>query len=218
MPRLSRAAVNPAEGFSAYAGASPNQVVAYNLARARAYREWTQDQAREALAPYLGVEWSKANYSAAERSMDGVRVRQFDADEIVAFARAFRVPLAWFFLPPDPGAADGVLIRLSTPDATAMAGTPMGELVDLVYGDDEMANLMILMLGRFMEGYGAGGMTEAQRRITELANARKAAVVAESFRGLHYGATNLRALANQLEELALKAGVVSLEELGVYDG
>ncbi len=34
---------------------SPNQVVAHNLTRARLLRGWTQDQAAEALAPYLGT-------------------------------------------------------------------------------------------------------------------------------------------------------------------
>ncbi len=33
---------------------TPNQVVAYNVAKARALRGWTQEQAAEALAPYLG--------------------------------------------------------------------------------------------------------------------------------------------------------------------
>jgi transcriptional regulator with XRE-family HTH domain len=79
---------------------SPNQVIAYNLARARALRGWTQTQAIENLAPFVGARWSKANYSAAERSIAGTRVRQFTGDEIVAFARAFGLPVAWFFVPP----------------------------------------------------------------------------------------------------------------------
>jgi hypothetical protein len=215
MPRLSRAAKNPADGFAPYEGVSPNQVVAYNLARVRAYRQMTQDQARQALAPYLGVEWSKANYSAAERSMDGVRVRQFDADEIVAFARAFRVPIAWFFMPPDPAAADGADIHLDVPDAKPGVGKPMGELIDLVYGDDEMAAMMSLILRRLIQGYGEGGKTDAQRRIEYLANARKWAIVKESFQYLHRGTTALRAIANQLEDLAIQAGTATLSELDV---
>ena len=88
-----------------YFGLSPNQVVAYNLAQARLLRGWTQDQAAEALEAHVGARWSKATFSAAERSVDGERVRQFDADEIVAFARAFDLPVNWFFLPPPPWAA-----------------------------------------------------------------------------------------------------------------
>src|SRR3546814_3847945 len=68
-----------------YFGLTPNQVVAYNLAQARALKGWTQDQAAEALEPHLGARWSTASYSAAERSVDGNRIRNFDADEIVAF-------------------------------------------------------------------------------------------------------------------------------------
>jgi len=79
---------------------TPNQIVAANLARARAFRGWTQEEASEHLAPYLGGErWSKASWSAAERSVDGLRPREFTADEIVAFSQCFELPLAWWFLP-----------------------------------------------------------------------------------------------------------------------
>ena len=56
---------------------TPNQIVAYNLAQARLWKNWTQEEAAEHLAPYLGTRWSKASFSAAERSVDGQRVRQF---------------------------------------------------------------------------------------------------------------------------------------------
>ena len=71
---------------------SPNQVVAFNLAEARTLRGWTQEKAAVELEPFVGARWSKATFSAAERSVDGQRVRQFTADEIVAFSRCFRVP------------------------------------------------------------------------------------------------------------------------------
>src|SRR5438094_1736388 len=86
--------------FRGYLPLTPNQVVAWNLAQARAWRGWTQAQAAEALEPFLGVRWSTASFSAAERSVTGKVVRNFTADEIVAFARAFEVPVTWFFLPP----------------------------------------------------------------------------------------------------------------------
>ncbi len=81
---------------------APNQVIAYNLRLARALRKWTQEKAAEELEPHLGTKWSKAVFSAAERSVDGKRVRPFDADEIVAFAKAFDLPVLFFLLPP-PG-------------------------------------------------------------------------------------------------------------------
>src|ERR671931_1797685 len=76
---------------------TPNQVVAYNLARARVLRGWTQDEAAAALEPWLGVRWSRATFSQAERSVAGKLIRNFTADEIVAFARTFRLPVEWFF-------------------------------------------------------------------------------------------------------------------------
>lgn len=80
---------------------TPNQIVAHNLRRARALHGWTQDAAAERLAPLLGERWSKATFSAAERSVaQPARIRQFSADELVAFAQAFELPIAFFFTPP----------------------------------------------------------------------------------------------------------------------
>src|SRR5687767_11290009 len=79
---------------------TPNQVVAFNLARAREERGWTQEEAVERLAPFLGTRWTAVALSAAERSVTGRRVREFTASEILAFSRAFDLPIAWFFLPP----------------------------------------------------------------------------------------------------------------------
>lgn len=78
-----------------------NQVVAYNLRVARTYRGLNQEEAAERLEPYLGTRWSRATFSNAERSIDGKRIKQFSADEIVAFSLAFELPIAWFFVPPE---------------------------------------------------------------------------------------------------------------------
>jgi transcriptional regulator with XRE-family HTH domain len=80
-----------------------NQVIAYNLARWRKLAGLTQDQLGERLGG-----WSNATVSAAERSWDGKRVRQFDADDLVALALALGIPLAALFLPPDD---DGAGVR-----------------------------------------------------------------------------------------------------------
>jgi hypothetical protein len=61
----------------------------------------TQAEAAAELEKFLGVRWSEAVFSAAERSVAGKRIREFDADTIQAFARTFDLPVAWFFLPPD---------------------------------------------------------------------------------------------------------------------
>jgi len=91
-----------------------NQIIAFNVAKARLLRGWTQEEAARAIAPYLGKLLSPASFSAIERSVDAGRVREFDGDELLAFARGFRVPLVWFFTPPSTW--DGVGI------ATADAG------------------------------------------------------------------------------------------------
>jgi transcriptional regulator with XRE-family HTH domain len=78
-----------------------NQVIAYNLKRAREALNMTQQQAALDLERYLGRRWSPASFSVAERSADNGRVREFDANEIVAFSQVFNRPIGWFFTPPD---------------------------------------------------------------------------------------------------------------------
>jgi len=63
-------------------------------------RGWTQAETAGNLEPYLGVKWSKASLSNAERSIDGGRIKVFGADEILAFARLFKVPVSTFFTLP----------------------------------------------------------------------------------------------------------------------
>src|SRR5690349_15277589 len=80
---------------------TPNQVIAHNLRAARELRGMTQEQAAAHLEQFLGERWSVAVFSAAERSVTGKRIRVFDADTIHAFARAFELPIGFFFLPPN---------------------------------------------------------------------------------------------------------------------
>ena len=108
---------------------TPNQLVAYNLARIRKQQGLTQDQTVELLTPFLGMRWSVASLSAAERSVDGKRVKEFNADELIALSRAFDVPLALWFTPPP---ADEYP-RVATPDALD-EGLPVDTLWDIVFG------------------------------------------------------------------------------------
>jgi transcriptional regulator with XRE-family HTH domain len=85
-----------------------NQLVAYNLMRIRKALGLSQEQAAERLAKYLGVRWSKAVYSAAERSYSSKRVRQFTADDLTALSLAFGVPVIYFWMPPKPEDRDAV--------------------------------------------------------------------------------------------------------------
>jgi hypothetical protein len=186
---------------------TPNQVVAFNLARAREWKGWTQDQAAQALEPYLGKRWSKASVSQAERSVAGRFIRNFDADEIVAFARAYELPVTWFFMPPPPWTDQpGQPVKLDTPDAK-QTGTALAELVDLVFGDEEQQALLALRLDAFLDQLGSGPVTSAQERIRGLVNQRVEGLVRDSFRDLGRWQTQLRALANQLEDLETRARV-----------
>lgn len=187
-----------------YFGLTPNQVVAYNLAQARLLRGWTQEEAAAALEPHVGKRWSKATFSAAERSVAGDRVRQFDADEIVAFARAFALPVSWFFLPPPPWTHAGVPAKLETP-ASRQLGESLAVLADLVFGDDEAAGYLDLRLRAFLDELGPNPLSDSQQRVTDLVAAKKAALVRSALGDLDDWATSLRSLANHLDDLNARA-------------
>jgi transcriptional regulator with XRE-family HTH domain len=80
--------------------ADANEIVAYNFRRARELRGWTQELTADRLSPLLGQRLRQASISAIEGAYGGERRREFDAQEILAFAVCFDVPLVWFFLPP----------------------------------------------------------------------------------------------------------------------
>ncbi len=199
-----------------FVGFTANQVVAFNLAQAREWRGWTQDEAAVALEPFLGVRWSKATFSQAERSVAGRFIRNFTADEIVAFARAFEMPVTWFFMPPPAWAGPGMPTKLDVPDARAF-GEAVTLLVDLVFGDDVQQAQLSVRLDAFLAELGPAGLTEAQGRITALVDQRVAALVRHSFADLGRWQTSLRALANQLEGLEVRAKRAVADEVGVAD-
>lgn len=108
---------------------TPNQVVAFNIIRARELRGWDQAKAARQLAKYFGTKWTEASYAQIERSITGVRVRQFSADDLVALARCFDLPIGFFLTPPPNH--ERVLIKV--PDK-AKGGLFETELLDLVLG------------------------------------------------------------------------------------
>jgi len=210
---MARARTRPQETeVPLYFGLTPNQVVAFNLGQARQLRRWTQQETVEALEPHLGTRWSIANYSAAERSVDGGRIRNFDADEVVAFARTFDLPVTWFYLPPPPWASPGVPATLRTPDAERF-GAPLAMLADLVFGTDEQAALLAMRLRTFLDELGPNPLSDSQRRVTDGVESRKAALVEHALGDLRQWQTQLRALANHLEDLEIRSRDAS-EETG----
>lgn len=85
----------------------PNRLIGLNLRRARQMRGLSQAEAAELLEPYLGARWSGSTFSVAETSLSGRRVRDFSADEVAAFAKAFQLPVGFFFLPLPAEQAEG---------------------------------------------------------------------------------------------------------------
>jgi transcriptional regulator with XRE-family HTH domain len=185
-------------------GMSPNQVVAYNLWQARQERGWTQAQAAEALEPYLGVRWTVAQVSAAERSVDGTRVRQFSADDIVAFAQAFRLPVTYFFLPTRPGAKWS---KVDPEASTGQLGQTMARMIDVVVGDNiDGAPRVVSRLYEFMADIDLDAYTDAQRRIFDLARHRLLAVVGQAVGSLGAWQESLRHIADEVGQLKADAG------------
>ena len=194
-----------------FLGLTPNQVVAFNLARAREWKGWTQDQAAEALEPYLGKRWSTASFSQAERSIAGKFVRNFDADEIVAFARAFDLPVTWFFLPPPPWAAQpGFPVKLDVPDN--QQGAALAELVDLVFGTPESAAVLQMRLAAWLQQH-PSQITDSQRRVADLVQARIDTLAAHSLDQLADMHQTLRAMASHIEDLETRARHAATSDL-----
>lgn len=121
---------------------TPNQLVAYNLRRARLAQGWTLEEAARQVEPYLGVTWKnpKASWASLERSAEGAP-RKFSADELVAFAQAFGEPVASFLMPPpaieelpdeSPGAVDWRHVRIGAADAEGDRTVSAPELVELI--------------------------------------------------------------------------------------
>jgi hypothetical protein len=172
-----------------------NQIVAYNLHRARDLRELTQDQAAARLEPFLGVRWSRASFSAAERSTESGRTREFTADEILAFARAFDLPVTWFFLPPGDKPEEGAPPDVTCGDTVIHAG----ELLDSIFphrpGPTEVAERLKRLLHRLPRRL----RTSADDRWFRWTAERAASIITGALGDLDLHASHLRSVADLLE-------------------
>jgi transcriptional regulator with XRE-family HTH domain len=128
---LARGVVGDAEGGREPNSADLNEVVAYNFKRARDMYGWTQDECADRLERYLGVRLPQASISGIERGYRG-RHREFDAQELLAFACCFDVPLIWFFIPP-PG--DRRHLRGTSDDVNGLYALLLGreDQLELLY-------------------------------------------------------------------------------------
>jgi transcriptional regulator with XRE-family HTH domain len=116
-----------------------NQVVGANFRLARELRGWTQDEAASRLAPYLGQHLPKASISAIERVLERERRRVFNAQELVAYALAFDLPIWWFFLPA-PG-TEGMQLVGTGDSATKLLTLLVGRRDQLDFLRDRIATL-----------------------------------------------------------------------------
>jgi transcriptional regulator with XRE-family HTH domain len=130
-----------------------NEIVAYNFRAARELRGWTQEETARALEPLLGQRLPQASISAVERAYEGDRRREFDAQEILAFALAFDLPLVWFFLPP---VGDHRLVHHTT--------NTVSELYEVVFGKESQLGPVYERLRRL----GIDDPTQAARTVEAL--------------------------------------------------
>ncbi len=194
-----------------YIQITPNQVVAYNLTEARALRGWTQEQAAAELEQYIGSRWSKATFSAAERSIDGRRVRQFTADEIVAFSRCFRVPIGFFFMPPRPSQAPQQLLRIKSVE-NPWAGISVTELLDTIFGVPGDDDVLSIRLRRFLNETSMSDLTEAQDRAAWRAEDALDAIVMKELARFDDWRQALTELASQLRSWQSNAKARAVRE------
>jgi hypothetical protein len=114
---------------------SANQLVAHNLRRAReGYmgRGITQEEAAVLVEQFTGERWSKTSWSNLERSAVTELTREFTANEILAFARAFSTTTSYFLEPPDDELPLTVFCGRRYGDAKR--DTSRGELLTAIYG------------------------------------------------------------------------------------
>lgn len=117
-----------------------NQLVAYNVRRARAARGWSQEYLGRQLEHVTGRVWSKATVSAAESSWRGGRPRRFDANELLAFSSVFKVPIGYFFLPPDEAEFADASFLADVLDKIDIKAFPRNELLDAIWNTMEPAS------------------------------------------------------------------------------
>ena len=177
-----------------------NQVVAHNLRMARLRRGWTQEEAAERLEPYLGVRWSKASYSAAERSIERHdRIRNFTADELLAFSLAFELPVAWFLLPPEPDVV-GRIPLISYPGSEPGRGHHPGVLIEMVFGTPQGQAEIEQRLGTILRSLPVEEQGRYMELVSHVAGLAGLSAVRNTLGDLSIWINNLRDLTVLLEE------------------
>ena len=149
-----------------------SQVVAHNLTRARKLRGMSQAEIAERLTRLTGTNWAQATVAQAEGSVSGERVRQFTANELVALARTFDLPLLYFFLPPEDmlAVAFNGLARRRVRGAM-QTGDDVSSVVESLRGlADTLEAFANHTPGTFLDAQEVRQMAERERRRAEEEN------------------------------------------------
>ena len=203
MPKRKPAGVDPTW--------TPNQVVAANLARLRQRRGLTQAEAARQLSVVAGKQWTEAMVAHAERSVTGNRVREFTADDLVTFARAYDVPVLYFLTPPP----SGVFVQVPNSQITTLT------MLEAVLGRlDNLAEWEALLdEWNFADDEQLPFPLDDQRRVELRAIAREVALVrAEHLIRRHFKGSlmdlrdNLRSLADLVLEVEQHEALAELDE------
>jgi hypothetical protein len=123
--------------------------------------------------------------------------RSFDADELVAFARAFKLPVAWFLIPPTP-------TELSTIPGPSIAVSEPGGLVDVVLGDDTTAAALTDRLTELFADLHEDQLTASQRRLGQLVRAESETIADVDYRRMMQLETQLLELTANTRRLTDK--------------
>jgi hypothetical protein len=191
-----------------------NQLVAWNLRAARKLRGLSQREAAERLEPHMGVKWTPQTFSGVEVGSlkpDAVqegRVRQFTADELMAFSLAFDLPLFWFFLPPDPQEVAEFLGEDAevTFKSSVTAASPLNsrELLRRFLGEPEPA--VQGRLSKLFETLPEGALLEHDLRRAQVATAEVRGLVQRETPNLLDLAERLRVTAQLLVDASVRVG------------
>ncbi len=169
-----------------------NQIVAWNIAWLR--RE--ADLKQEELGELLG--WPQNKVSEAERSWNGKRTREFDAETLIALAMALEVPVNAFFLPPhDDGQDVTYMIRPAGQAEDRGMGDMMKFAITDTDGDTEiMASYRRRLLGAVGKYLGEGWRSDVARWLRRAVGREAIREGAYSMRGLR---ASLLALAEDVD-------------------
>lgn len=167
-----------------------NEIVAVNLRWARRWRNMTQADLGEKLTAITGREWSRATVSAAERSAETDRVREFDADNLLAFSLALSLPAVFFLLPPE--GFEGEVHASPDPEVTRRPGLTRSDHADAILGSREPDPVYVARLRDL-------GRAALLGRDAEVVDARE--VARDITEEIEVRIEELRAVAERLAEI-----------------